>query len=222
MRACIVSHICICFKPQQVPVWQIKAVMISAIMQVMMNFCYPPLMWINQRILLLCTGKQTLNENAPPMRIYVNRMNEEFSADVLAIYKKPNPGLNSTLRVKFENEVAVGEGPVREFFSTLMGFLHDGFPLDGEGLGKLTEVFEGQEDHKLPIPNALLRNAGFYKSVGRMIAHSFLHGGPPLFGLSPAVVQFWCQDSINAVTIDDVPDYDLREALKEVSTTVML
>lgn len=103
-----------------------------------------------------------------------------------------------------------------------MGFLHDGFPLDGEGLGKLTEVFEGQEDHKLPIPNALLRNAGFYKSVGRMIAHSFLHGGPPLFGLSPAVVQFWCQDSINAVTIDDVPDYDLREALKEVSTTVML
>lgn len=166
--------------------------------------------------------QQTLNENAPPMRIYVNRMNEEFSADVLAIYKKPNPGLNSTLRVEFENEVAVGEGPVREFFSTLMGFLHDGFPLDGEGLGKLTEVFEGQEDHKLSIPNALLRNAGFYKSVGRMIAHSFLHGGPPLFGLSPAVVQFWCQDSINAVTIDDVQDYDLREALKEVSTTVML
>ena len=165
--------------------------------------------------------QQTLNENAPPMRIYVNRMNEEFSADVLAIYKKPNPGLNSTLRVKFENEVAVGEGPVREFFSTLMGFLHDGFPLDGEGLGKVTEVFEGEEDHKFPIPNALLRNAGFYKSVGRMMAHSFLHGGPPLFGLSPAVVQFWCQDSINAVTIDDVPDYDLREALKEVSTTVM-
>ena len=55
-----------------------------------------------------------------------------------------------------------------------------------------------------------------------MIAHSFLHGGPPLFGLSPAVVQFWCQDSINAVTIDDVPDYDLREALKEVSTTIVI
>ena len=165
--------------------------------------------------------QQTLNENAPPMRIYVNRMNEEFSADVLAIYKKSNPGLNSTLRVKFENEVAVGEGPVREFFSTLMGFLHDGFPLDGEGLGKVTEVFEGQEDHKLPIPNALLRHAGFYRSVGRMIAHSLLHGGPPLFGLSPVVVQFWCQDSISAVTIDDVPDYDLREALKEVNTTVM-
>ena len=152
--------------------------------------------------------QQTVNENTPPppMRIYINRMKEEFSTDVLTIYKKPNPELSSTLRVKFENEVAVGEGPVREFFSTLMGFLHDGFPLDGAGHGKLTKVFEGQEDHKLPIPNALLRNAGFYTSVSRMIAHSFLHGGPPLYGLSPAVIEFWCQDSINAVTIDDVPD----------------
>lgn len=158
-----------------------------------------------------------LNENTLPMRIYVNRMKEEFSADVLTIYKKPNPGLNSTLRVKFENEAAVGEGPVREFFSKLMGFLHDGFPLDGAGQGQLTMIFEGQEDHKLPIPNALLRNAGFYTSVGRMIAHSFLHGDPPLCGLSPAVVEFWCKDSINAVTIDDVPDYELREALMEVS-----
>lgn len=54
-----------------------------------------------------------------------------------------------------------------------------------------------------------------------MIAHSFLHGGPPLYGVSSAVVEFWCQDSINAVTRDDVADYDLKEALKEVSITVM-
>jgi len=101
-----------------------------------------------------------------------------------------------------------------------MGFLHDGFQLDGAGQGQLTMIFEGQEDHKLPIPNALLRNAGFYTSVGRMIAHSFLHGSPPLCGLSPAVVEFWCKDSINAVTIDDVTDYELREALMEVSIII--
>lgn len=162
--------------------------------------------------------QQTLNEDSPPppMRIYINRMKEEFSADVLTIYKKPNPGLRSTLRVKFENEAAVGEGPVREVFSTLMGFLQDGFPLDSEE--QLTMIIKGQEDHKLPIPNALLCNAGFYTSVGRMIAHSNLHGGPLLYGLSPAVVEFWCKDSINAVTIEDVPDYELREALVEVST----
>lgn len=96
--------------------------------------------------------QQTLNENAPPMRTYVNRMNEEFMADVLAIYKKPNPELNSTLRVKFENEVAVGEGPVREFFSTLMGFLHDGFPLDGADRGKLTKVLKARKSTNFLSP----------------------------------------------------------------------
>ncbi|KAL9978171.1 hypothetical protein ACROYT_G015662 [Oculina patagonica] len=52
---------------------------------------------------ILTYRQQTLYDN-PPMRIYVNRMKEEFSADVLAIYKKPNPGLNFTILVKFENE----------------------------------------------------------------------------------------------------------------------
>ena len=117
--------------------------------------------------------------------------------------------------MKFENEAAVGEGPVIEVFSTLMGFLHDGFPLR-VGQGQMTMIFEGQKDHKLPIPKAVLSKAGFYVRVGRMIAHSFLHGGPPLHRLSPAVVEFWCQDSINAVTIDDVLDYELREGLRTV------
>ena len=60
--------------------------------------------------------QETLDENGPPLRIYVNRMKEEFTADVLSIYKKANPCFRSNLRVKFENERAVGEGPVREFF----------------------------------------------------------------------------------------------------------
>lgn len=70
-------------------------------------------------------------------------MNEEFLVDVLVIYKKLNLGFNLILRVEFENEVVVGEGLVREFFSIFMGFFYDGFLFDGEGLGKLIEVFEG-------------------------------------------------------------------------------
>lgn len=73
--------------------------------------------------------QENLNKNGPPLRIYVNRMTEEFTADVLAIYKKANPCFCSSLRVKFENERAVGEGPVREFFSILMGFVQNGLVL---------------------------------------------------------------------------------------------
>ena len=104
------------------------------------------------------------------MQIFVNRMQDEFTSDVLSIYKKPNSRLCSSIRVKFEDEMAVGEGPVREFFSTLMEMVQHGFPLDGS---QLTNVFEGQHDHKLPAPNVLLRSSGFFTSVGRMIAHFF-------------------------------------------------
>ena len=165
--------------------------------------------------------QETLDENGPPLRIYVNRMTEELTADVLSIYKKGNPCFRSNLRVKFENEGAVGEEPVREFFSILMGFIQNGLYLDDPG--RLTMLFEGETDHKIPVPNALLCNSGLYTSVGLMIAHSFLHGGPPLYGLSPAVLEFWTRESISeVVTIEDIPDYDLRQALKEVLVLLLL
>ena len=165
--------------------------------------------------------QETLDENGPPLRIYVNRMKEEFTADVLSIYKKANPCFRSNLRVKFENERAVGEGPVREFFSLLMRFIQNGLYLDDPA--QLVMFFEGETDHKIPVPNALLCKAGLYTSVGRMIAHSFLHGGPPIYGLSPAVLEYWTHDSISeAVTIEDIPDYDLRQALKQVYVVLLL
>ena len=194
-------HIYIFFEPQQVlvgqvPVWQIKTLMIQVMM--IKNLILQPTFGMGgAKDPITMYRQQTLNGNTPPMRIYINRTKEEFSADMLTIYKKPNAGLRSILRVKFENEAAVGKGPVREFFSTLMGFLHDGRP-------------QTSYPQCCPLQGWIL-----YK-CGRMIAHSFLHVGPQLYGLSLAVVEFWCQDSINAVTIGDVPDYELREALREV------
>ena len=165
--------------------------------------------------------QETLNEYGPPLRVYVNRMKDEFTADVLSIYRKANPCFCSTLRVKFENERAVGEGPIREFFSIVMGFIQNGLYLDDPG--QLTLFFEGQIYHKIPVPNVLLCNSGMYISVGRMLAHSFLHGGPPLYGLSPAVLEFWTHESVSeAVTIEDIPDYDLRQALNEVHVLLLL
>ena len=71
--------------------------------------------------------RRFLKPDGPPLRIYINRLQEEFATDVLTIYKKPNSGLFSSLRVKFENERGVGEGPVREFFSLLMGMVSEWF-----------------------------------------------------------------------------------------------
>ena len=43
--------------------------------------------------------QETLNENGPPLRLYVNRMKDEFTADVLSIYKKADPCFCSSIRV---------------------------------------------------------------------------------------------------------------------------
>lgn len=50
-----------------------------------------------------------------------------------------------------------------------------------------------------------------------MMAHSFLHAGPAVYGLSPAFINYLISDSIDAMTILDVPDFELRQALVEVS-----
>lgn len=160
----------------------------------------------------------SLIKKGPYFRAYVNRMTSDFTNDVLTIYKAPNEKLCSPFAVKFENEISVGDGPVREFFSLLMSMVMDGFPVDGQKK-PLTLIFEGENDHKVPVANSLLRRTGFYKATGRMIAHSFLHGGPPVFGLSEAVIEYWAakdRDFIPNLEIADVPDIDLRNALTQV------
>ena len=49
--------------------------------------------------------------------------------------------------------------------------------------------FEGENTHKIAVANAHLCSTRFYLSIGQMTAHFFLHGGPPVFGMSLAVVQ---------------------------------
>lgn len=51
-----------------------------------------------------------------------------------------------------------------------------------------------------------------------MIGHSFLHGGPCLQGLSPAVVHVLLGGSPETatVTLEDCPDLDIRDTIRLV------
>lgn len=146
-------------------------------------------------------------------------MTSDFANDVLEVYKKPISKLCSPFSVKFENETSVGSGRIREFFSLLMSMIVNGFPLEGEDK-PLTLVFKGEADHKVPVANSLLRRTGFYKLIGRMIAHSFLHGGPLIFGISQAIVDYILaedNEEISSLEAVDIPDIDLRDTLIEVN-----
>ena len=133
-------------------------------------------------------------------------MTPDFANDVMEIYKKPLQKLHSPFSVKFENDTSIGSGPVREFFSILMSMVIHGFPLDGE-VKPVTLIFEGEDDHKVQVANSLL-STGFYMLVGRMIAHSFLHSGPPVFGISQAIV-----DCMVAENDEEIPSLQVADTL---------
>lgn len=79
-------------------------------------------------------------------------------------------------------------------------------------------LFEGEPDHLIPSVSEELLENDMFTVVGRMIGHSFLHGGPSFPGLSPAIIHTLFGGSLeNApVTIQDCPDLDIRETLKMV------
>lgn len=86
----------------------------------------------------------------------------------------------------------------------------------------MTRLFDGQKDHLVPSASSVLVESDLFLMAGRMIGHSFIHGGPTLSGLSKAVVNILGggtpETAASALTLLDCPDMDLRETVGLVST----
>lgn len=104
-------------------------------------------------------------------------------------------------------------GLTREFFQivhdTILSGIHPPFP-----------CFEGAKDHLLPIHSQELQGMGIFRLIGRAIAHSILHGGPPFEGLATPVKKYLLTSSIeeaaDTISIDDCPYLDVVELLKSI------
>ena len=145
---------------------------------------------------------------------------EQLKLDILGIYKNPNTRLTARPRVRFEGEEGAGNGPLREFFLSSIKLVEEGIDFPSKPMIYL----EGNDDHKVPVHNQALRQTGSFKAIGRILGHSFLHGGCGLAGLSPAVKHYFTYKSGEDATvcppplvIKDVPDVELQEMLEEVS-----
>ncbi|XP_015768056.1 PREDICTED: uncharacterized protein LOC107346751 [Acropora digitifera] len=145
----------------------------------------------------------------------------DFRREIMGIYKNPNTDLKAKPRVRFEDEEAVGEGPIREFLSQAIRLAEEGIPSTSGS--KPLIFFEGEKDHLIPIHDHSLRLTGAFKTIGRIIGHSMLHGGPGLTGLSPAVKHCLCTPDHSQepppISIQDIPDVDLRELITNASVT---
>ena len=60
--------------------------------------------------------------------------------------------------VRFEGEGGLGSGPIREFLLCAMKIVQDDIGKEG----KPVIFFEGQDDHKVPVYDQLLRCTGAF------------------------------------------------------------
>lgn len=170
-------------------------------------------------------GQKNIDEESPTQRLCVARMDgvSEMRRDILGIYKNPKTKLNVLPKVRLEDEVAVGSGPVREFLSNAMKIIEEGIP---SSTSKPIVFLEGRKDHLLPVHDQKLRLTGIFKALGRIIGHSILHGGPGLYGLSPAAKHYITSSSEENIenglhiTLLDVPDVDLRALITQVPIAI--
>ena len=170
--------------------------------------------------------ENNLDQTLPRQYFRISRQegSEELKRDILGCYKQPSYKLKARMCVRFEGEDGTGNGPIREFLLSAM-------TIPDEGIGtneKPLVFFEGENDHKLPIHDQSIRCTGAYKAIGRIIGHSVLHGGPFIYGISPAVKQYWCVTASKNITDkdvaiqtlpivqEDVPDLELRSLISQV------
>ena len=124
-------------------------------------------------------------------------------------FAKPSFNVSKMLKVRFISEQAQDEGgPRREFFRHLMktALQHP--------------MFIGWPDHVIPVHNINAVAENKYYLVGKIIATSLVQGGEPPVCFSAAVADFIVYDSVRSKPcIDDIPESDVREAMKKVFVT---
>ena len=165
---------------------------------------------------------ENIDNDNHPQRIFLSRMDgvNELKNDIISLYKSPGTNLRVVPRVRFEDESAVGSGPYKRIPITTMKILEEG--IDDPATSKATLFFEGGKDHRIPVYNQCLHLTDMFRTLGRILGRSLLHGDPGIYGISPAIKEYLASDvnsiDIQAlpVTIEDLPDIDLRNVLLEV------
>ncbi|XP_034536180.1 uncharacterized protein LOC117810445 isoform X2 [Notolabrus celidotus] len=157
-----------------------------------------------------------------PLRLHFDLGDSNSDQDLafIAFYKACKVDWASPLQWRLEGDPAIGEGVSRFLFSRVMQKLKDGFTFNF-GNSCVTRLFDGEVDHLVPSSSAFLVESDLFLMAGRMIGHCFLHGGPSMSGLSPAVVHILCGGTVETATIEisDCPDIDLREIIQLVEGT---
>ena len=173
-----------------------------------------PLLSASNSLLALKSYQQQMVETAT-QSIHIDRQSPNFLRDVIQIYKRHSFNLKFTPDIDFNNEMGIdGGGLTKEFFHLVLTKLKDGDPSIGISL------FEGVEDHIVPIHCSSSLDSGLFHLFGKILAHSILHGGMGFVGMAPSVAKYIATRSMDEaamlVSIKDIPDLECREFARKV------
>ncbi|KAL1249301.1 hypothetical protein QQF64_020306, partial [Cirrhinus molitorella] len=172
---------------------------------------------------MFCEELLSQNKYCRSLFLRINQFGtvDEQDSTLISFYKMDSSNWSAPLICSLRGDAAVGEGVKRHVLSMLMQKLTTGFTLNWGS--STTALFEGEKNHRVPSASAVLRDSNLFRIAGRMIGHSFLHGGPCLSGLSlPVVILLTggnADSAASALTLRDCPDLDHRETINLLKKT---
>ena len=122
------------------------------------------------------------------------------------LLKSGNFNLQAKADVVFSDEAVIdAHGLTRELCHMVMASLRD-------GKGGIS-LFEGKIGHLIPIHSQEYVASKYFVYTGRLIAHSIIHGGFGLVGLSKAIIEYLIEDDMQScltfLSVEDIPDLDM-------------
>lgn len=136
---------------------------------------------------------------------------EELWHESIATFKNPQFDFTAAPIVRFEGEAGIDAGGVRREYGSL---------LCKEIFSTNANLFEGQEDRKLPIYSVDGIHSRLFLLVGKIVAYFIIHLDIGVPCLSPAVYNYIASSSItpDCCSVDDVVDLELKELILQVHT----
>uniref|UniRef100_A0A9J8BH17 UBZ4-type domain-containing protein n=1 Tax=Cyprinus carpio carpio TaxID=630221 RepID=A0A9J8BH17_CYPCA len=168
---------------------------------------------------LFCRTLLREQSQSKPLRFHLDLKDspEDQERSILSFYKAKGVNWAAPLKCILEGDAAIGDGVNRHLLSLTIEKLRTGFSLNF-GVADITLLFEGEQDHLVPCCSQTLLDSDLFVVAGRMICHSFLHGGPLLPGISPAIIHVLVGGAIETAEIHlkDCPDLDQRHTIQLV------
>ena len=133
--------------------------------------------------------------------------------DLFKKLKRGDLDIKKVPDVTFISEEGIdAEGFTKEFFTLVMNA-----STSGNG-GYI--MFEGGSDHLVPVFSGEYYQSGYFRFVRQLIVVSLLRTGIGIVGLSRALTKYMVTEDVELascnLSIVDVPDYCMQQALREV------